>query len=507
MKLTPDEHRELEHWVRSWSPCMAVGDMIRCSMGRIAIKNLGSIRMKMSGGSIPLSGVLPDDDVAMHIVDWLTADFMDSADWIDRVDDKGRPLKLMKCGSYEQLTHEADKAMRRRLLGKVAPLGEEDESLVAELAEGYRVVKLLTPRALDAESSAMQHCVGQGSYDWYVKQGVIEILSLRDPAGHPHVTMEVSDDGRMIRQLKGKQNRHPVRRYMDLLKPYGRAAWKNADRYWQVVKDVDGNTYDADKIPAGTAFESLSGVEVASLPARLTVRGNLNLPPLRDGERVPEDLQVDGRILCESDPERFPEHLRKKVWNPWKAFLRDAFADFTDAAGRFVRGMAEVRRVGDEIDLDFPAARRQLYIDPRREPEQANISNGSRLLLGNGLPRLPETPDERGREDGWRNPRDRRWHAVRRYPQAPDYAEFMRSVPQPQEPPVQVSVVPEAEGRMLEPGTPPVAADFYPRRRRRAITGQRVTFDEFRETLIRDVAAGVGLSYEEAIEDAPRLSL
>lgn len=503
MKLTPEEHRELEHWVRSWSPCMAVIEMVRFSMGRIAVKNLGSIRMKMSGGSIPLSGVLPDDDVAMHIVDWLTADFMDSADWIERVDTLGRPLKLMKCGSYEQLTHEADKAMRRRLQGRVAPLGDGDESLVAELADGYRLVRLMTPRALDAESSAMQHCVGQGSYDWYVKQGVIEILSLRDRAGHPHVTMEVSDDGRTIRQLKGKQNRHPVRRYMDLLKPYGRAAWKNADRYWQIVKDVDGNMYDADEIPAGTAFESLSGVEAGGLPARLTVRGNLNLPPLRDGERVPEDLQVGGRILCESDPERFPEHLRKKVWNPWKAFLRDAFADFTDAAGRFVRGMAEVWRVGDEIDLDFPAARRQLYIDPRREPEQANIACGNRRLVGNGLPRLPEAPDERGREDGWRNPRDRRGHAVRRYPQAPDYAEFMRSVPQQQEPPVKVPVVPEAEAPIFEPGRPPVATDFYPRRRRPAVTVTRSSTAD----LMRQIADEVGLSEEEAYADAPRLSL
>lgn len=105
-----------------------------------------------------LEGVNPG--TISHIVDWLTADYLAGAAWIDRVDEKGRPLKLMKCGSIERLLYEADKAMRKRLQSAVAALSEGDEITVATLRDGYTVVRLMTPLALDVESRRMRHCVG-----------------------------------------------------------------------------------------------------------------------------------------------------------------------------------------------------------------------------------------------------------------------------------------------------------------------------------------------------------
>ncbi|HCB1497614.1 TPA: PcfJ domain-containing protein [Klebsiella michiganensis] len=77
------------------------------------------------------------------------------------------------------------------------------------------------------ESWHMQHCVGQfddngtlsGGYgDYYarqIEQGKMRLFSLRDGNHIPHVTISlvVDNDGLSIDQIKGKQNRHPIKKY------------------------------------------------------------------------------------------------------------------------------------------------------------------------------------------------------------------------------------------------------------------------------------------------------
>ena len=46
-----------------------------------------------------------------------------------------------------------------------AYVGGEGEESVMTFADGSRIVRLLTPEALDRESAMMGHCVGQGAYD------------------------------------------------------------------------------------------------------------------------------------------------------------------------------------------------------------------------------------------------------------------------------------------------------------------------------------------------------
>jgi uncharacterized protein YeaC (DUF1315 family) len=79
------------------------------------------------------------------------------------------------------------------------------------------------------ESYHMQHCLGQfadaakleGGYgEQYARDaemGRLRLFTLRNAANLPHVTISlaVRDDGLHIDQIKGKQNRHPVRRYVD----------------------------------------------------------------------------------------------------------------------------------------------------------------------------------------------------------------------------------------------------------------------------------------------------
>lgn len=77
------------------------------------------------------------------------------------------------------------------------------------------------------ESWHMQHCVGQfddkgalaGGYGEHyarqIEQGKLRLFSLRDDNHIPHVTISllVNNDGLSIEQIKGKQNRHPIKKY------------------------------------------------------------------------------------------------------------------------------------------------------------------------------------------------------------------------------------------------------------------------------------------------------
>jgi hypothetical protein len=162
-----------------------------------------------------------------HITDWLKVALRNNDLWLSNVDHKNRPLKLMKFSTLEQITLEADKAMMKaNQKNQGIQLSPGEEELVVELADGYYLVELLTPSALDKEGSLMQHCVGHGAYDDDVESGDVKILSLRDPSGKPHATIELNVPETAvfhhyeIAQIQGKQNKLPIGKYLSVLKPY-----------------------------------------------------------------------------------------------------------------------------------------------------------------------------------------------------------------------------------------------------------------------------------------------
>jgi hypothetical protein len=62
----------------------------------------------------------------------------------------------------------------------------------------------------------MQHCVG--SYAKEAQAGRTTIYSLRDPKGHPHVTIEIKNN--RIQQIKGKQNDKPAEKYQPYVEEF-----------------------------------------------------------------------------------------------------------------------------------------------------------------------------------------------------------------------------------------------------------------------------------------------
>lgn len=179
--------------------------LLQMSVGRV-LTNIG-VKLDSEVKAI-MECALPE---TRHIYDWLLASKIRGEAWLSRCDNQGRPLKLMKFSTIQQITAEANKSMvKRRGDGFRVPPSAGTE-VVHDCGDGWTIVRLMTPEALDYEGSQMGHCVGQGSYDHLIQED--PIYSLRDPMGRSHVTIEVDNYIKEIRQFKGKQNQPPKIEY------------------------------------------------------------------------------------------------------------------------------------------------------------------------------------------------------------------------------------------------------------------------------------------------------
>ncbi|HEF5872479.1 TPA: hypothetical protein SAY52_006714 [Burkholderia cenocepacia] len=95
------------------------------------------------------------------------------------------------------------------------------------------------------ESYYMQHCLGQFAdrrrlrggygeqYAQAARDGRLRLFTLRGAGNQPHVTisLQASSEGLRIDQIKGKQNRHPVRRYADDVRQFLRTLAPRGERH------------------------------------------------------------------------------------------------------------------------------------------------------------------------------------------------------------------------------------------------------------------------------------
>lgn len=240
------------------------------------------------------------DEKLRHIADWLKAEIRKDASWMKNVDDKDRPKKLMKFSTIDDIVSEADKAMltASQQLSSVI-LVEGDEALFAQLDDGYHVVRLLTPAALDRESATMQHCIGNGGYDDQLGDGDHLYLSLRDGFGKPHATMEI-EKGKVV-QLQGKQNKPPIEKHLDRIIPLIRECGYPVDipaSHLGHVVDKNGDWHRIENLPDGLTVDvdlNLSGTGITTLPYGLTVGGDLDLSDT-DITTLPDGLVVGGSL-------------------------------------------------------------------------------------------------------------------------------------------------------------------------------------------------------------------
>ncbi len=83
---------------------------------------------------------------------------------------------------------------------------------ITNLTNNYKVVRLLTPEALDAEATHMRHCIGDGTFDERITDKETVIYSIRDSENKPHVTLEINNN--KICQCTGKNNKRPIPKYI-----------------------------------------------------------------------------------------------------------------------------------------------------------------------------------------------------------------------------------------------------------------------------------------------------
>lgn len=177
----------------------------------------------------------------LHVADWLIAARQTSAPWLQNVDGRGEPRKLLKCASLEQLVREADKGFRNqrrdplRADAAISQLSPDDEAEIADLGADHVLVELLTPRALDVEGARMNHCIGQGSYDSRLGDAAFRYLSVRDPKGVPLATLELREN--VVRQFRGRANSDPPIAVVDLLSRHA------AESGWQGYEEAVAGRY------------------------------------------------------------------------------------------------------------------------------------------------------------------------------------------------------------------------------------------------------------------------
>lgn len=177
----------------------------------------------------------------LHVADWLIAARRTGAPWLQNVDGRGEPKKLLKSASLQQLVHEANKGLRNhrrdhfRTERIAAELSPDDEAEIVDLGAGHMLVELLTPRALDVEGARMSHCIGHGSYDDRLRDAAFRYLSVRDPQGRPLATLELR--GNVVRQFRGRANSDPSIAVVDLLSRHA------AESGWQEFEEAGAGRY------------------------------------------------------------------------------------------------------------------------------------------------------------------------------------------------------------------------------------------------------------------------
>lgn len=248
-----------------------------------------------------------------HIADWLRASIVNNETWLTHTDAKDRPRKLMKFASIAQITQEADKAMAIAIQqqGQVA-LVEGDEELYATTSDGFHLVRLKTPAALDRESAAMQHCVGQGAYDGWLDMSGYMILSMRDRHGKAHATIEI-ENGRVL-QIQGKQNQMPRRDYFESLMHYfvrengGHFDVSMALSNLGVTMSASGEITRIHEMPDG--FETYSHLDLTEfrhvrIPKNLIVNGHLDVSETPSKSIGPISVRANLNLKSNSGIEKF----------------------------------------------------------------------------------------------------------------------------------------------------------------------------------------------------------
>lgn len=152
---------------------------------------------------------------------------------------------------------------------------------IMDLEDGYYVVQLFTPKALDYEGDVLDHCLGDGYYDDKIHEKGFEIYSIRNKRGVSLLTLEINNNtivqcfGYKNKPLSDTTLRKIVRTFMreqNLTIP-DISGWNKLIAY---IKQ-DNVLYDVFDLPKNFTTKKhidLSGMDLEKLPDMSTVTVN-----------------------------------------------------------------------------------------------------------------------------------------------------------------------------------------------------------------------------------------
>lgn len=229
--------------------------------------------------------------------DWIASAVAEGAWWLSKTDAVGRPKKLMKFGSVDAVLHEVARHNRRfaeRMRAESRQGGGIEP--IMDLADGWRLVRLVTPEALDAESAMMDNCVGRGRYDRFLDGGYIDILSLRDPAGFARMTIEFDRQTGEVLQMEGRSNEIPDLTIRQRIMPFLRSRTVILPSSLPFVRGVDGILFDLEDLPDEVEvieFLNCQDYQISSNCRFLKVRGGAHI---HTPSQLPTRIEVSGEL-------------------------------------------------------------------------------------------------------------------------------------------------------------------------------------------------------------------
>jgi hypothetical protein len=250
---------------------------------------------------------------------WLSKAISDRAPWIDKVDDSGRITRLRNVKTLSQVIDLclADEEDSRRQKARAEDLAfgnaPEHAAPVLRLANDFAVVRLLTPASLSWEGQRMGHCLGNPTYATCLAKGYADYYSIRDAAGRPRVTLEVSN-GRLY-QCKGRANSDPYPRYKHEITTLACALdWEFCDPH--APAEVEDSLYaehcTAQDIDIRGDFGFADFTQPLRLPRTMQVSGSFIVRACPTLTTLPEVMNVGGDLIVENcvNLRRMPVMLR-----------------------------------------------------------------------------------------------------------------------------------------------------------------------------------------------------
>ena len=179
---------------------------------------------------------------------------------------------------------------------------KSDEEIYMQLEDGYCIVKLNSPEALNRDSELLNHNIGERDFKAEQGDSNVKFLSLRDKEGTAHATLQVNKD--VVVEMRGKDHFLPSLEYAKRISPLlnnEKLKFNVEFAKFNYVVDLDGMVHELDNLPEGlTVFGNLDleSSEIKSLPKNMKVSKSLSISDT-PVETLPEGLEVGGDLFAD----------------------------------------------------------------------------------------------------------------------------------------------------------------------------------------------------------------